>query len=358
MRKLTIVANLTGLIALILLLNGLPGAAPAAAQTGDGPPMPSVSVSGNGQVAATPDVAVVSMGVQTEAATASEALSQNNARTSDLLAAIEEAGIPAAEIQTKQIRLQPRYQEPDTTMSSQQEPARSGADRPAGGEPPELVGYTAINLIEVRVRDLDGLGDLLDEAVQAGGNRIEGIRFEISDAGDLLDQARLAAWEDARHKAEHLAELSKTRLGGVLSINESSRAPQAPRSVQFEMAAAAPIEPGTQQVEVFLDVTWQLAGIAGAAAEVEITPDTGPSGTVLQVRAEGFPPETPVTIRVGMINSEPTVESSAETDAAGGLDATIAVPESAEAGERWVVIVLTEDGAVKATSNVFSATSR
>lgn len=352
MRKLTIAANLAGLIALALLLNGLPGSAPVAAQAGDGPAMPSVSVTGNGQVAATPDVAVVSMGVQTEATTANEALSQNNARTSDLLAAIEEAGIPATDIQTEQIRLQPRYQGPDTPISSQPEPA------PAGGEAPELVGYTAINLIEVRVRDLDGLGELLDAAVQAGGNRIEGIRFEISDAGDLLDQARMAAWEDARHKAEHLAELSNTTLGDVLRINESSRAPQAPRSVQFEVAAAAPIQPGTQQVEVFLDVTWQLAGPAVSQAEVEISPDAGPSGTVLQVRAVGFPPETPVTIGVGVVNSEPAAESSAETDAAGGLDASIAVPESAETGERWVVIVLTEDGATKATSNVFSVTSR
>jgi uncharacterized protein YggE len=125
-----------------------------------------------------------------------------------------------------------------------------------------LAGYTATNLVGVRVRALDALGGILDAAVQAGGNRIEGIRFEASDPAAPLDQAREAAWNDAQHKAEQLARLAGVELGEVLTISESGRGPQ-PIVEQFvaaEAPAAVPIEPGSQTIEVDLQVIWNVRG--------------------------------------------------------------------------------------------------
>lgn len=205
-----------------------------------------VSVSGLGQVSARPDQAIVRLGVQNEAETASEALTENSQRMQALLDALGEAGALDQDIQTQTLQLFPRY-----------EPPPEGSPEAT----PELAGYTAANVVEVRLRDLDGLGELLDAAVAAGGNTIESIRFEVSDPSDLLDQARAAAMEDARHKADQLAALANAEMGDVLSINESTRTPPPVFEERFapvERGAAVPIQPGAQIVEVEVQVVWFL----------------------------------------------------------------------------------------------------
>lgn len=246
-----------GLVVAVLLLGTFlvqmaPRVLPLAAQ--EEPPVEdtverTISVSGTGEATAQPDTAVVTLGVETEAESAEDALDENTEQMQALLTALQEAGIPEADIQTQAIRLQPRYEEVRRT-----EPNGEGErmDR-------ELVGYMAVNTVEVRVRDIETLGSLLDTAVEAGGNRIQGIRFEVSDAADLVDEAREAAWENAEHKAEQLVDLAGAELGDVLTISESSRVPRpvVREQVQTE-AAAVPIEPGTQTISVDIQVTWML----------------------------------------------------------------------------------------------------
>ena len=214
-------------------------------EVGDDSPRRTVSVTGNGQVSAQPDTAVVTLGVQTEAEEATTALAENSQQMQALVDVLQEAGIAAEDLQTQAVRLHPRYDQ-----------------APSGEGPRELVGYTATNLVEVSMRDLDAVGEILDAAVQAGGNRIEGIRFEVRDPAPYLDQAREAAWNDAQHKAEHLANLANVELGEVLTINESGRGPQPvfERAVMSEASAAVPIEPGSQTIEVDLQITWNLRG--------------------------------------------------------------------------------------------------
>lgn len=225
----------------ILLLQTGPGRAAGQEQTETNRSMRTISVSGAGQAEARPDVAVIRLGVETQAEEANTALTQNNQQMQNLMAALQEDGLAAEDIQTQTVQLRPRYQEPEP------------------GSQPELAGYTATNIVEVRVRNLAELGPLLDRAVQAGGNRVEGIRFEVSDPGQLLEQAREAAWNDAQAKADQLVELAGTELDEVWSIREFSNAPRPVRSEMMqESIAAAPIEPGTQTIEVRLEVTWLL----------------------------------------------------------------------------------------------------
>jgi hypothetical protein len=123
----------------------------------------------------------------------------------------------------------------------------------------EVIGYTALNTLELRVRDLTKLGELLDAAVQSGGNTIQGLRFALSDPNPFVDKARAAAISDARYKAGQLAALTNVTLGKVLTLTESSAIP-GPFSAMLTRAeaAAVPIEPGTQTVEVSVQVTWLL----------------------------------------------------------------------------------------------------
>ena len=202
----------------------------------------TVSVNGLGQVQAKPDRAVIRVGVQTEAQSASRALSQNNNQMQAVIDTLREEGVASQDIQTQTIQLNLIRESPG----------------PEGGIP-EITGYVATNIVEVQVIDLDNLGNLLDTAIQAGGNTIEGIQFQVSDPGDLVDQAREAAMSDAQDKAEQLAELAGAQLGDVLTISESSRSPvPVGRGGAAQLEAAVPVEPGTQTVEVNVQVTWLL----------------------------------------------------------------------------------------------------
>jgi uncharacterized protein YggE len=201
----------------------------------------TVQVTGMGEVQAVPDTAVIQLGVQTEGKTAQAALSQNSTEMQAIMAALEKAKVPSNNIQTQTVSLSPRYETNNTTNSR------------------TLVGFTASNIVEVRTTNLSSLGTLLDQAVTAGANTIENISFEVTNSGKLTDQARQAAVEDARHKAEQLAQLTGATLGPVLKIQETSSSPT-PIVQQFAApaAAAVPISPGSQNISVEVQVTWTL----------------------------------------------------------------------------------------------------
>lgn len=215
----------------------------------------TVSVSGSGQVAVQPDIAIVQVGVQTSDSEASAALAANTEQMQALIAALEEAGIAQEDIQTQTIQVQPQYAGATGEMPTPPQPAEVQAN-----QPPTITGYIATNMVEVKVNEIANLGTLLDSIVTAGGNQINGIRFEISEGAAALQQARETAWNDAQQKAEQLALLAGAELGNVLTISEFSQGPvpQAESSLATRGAGAVPIQPGTQNVNVQVQVTWQL----------------------------------------------------------------------------------------------------
>ena len=247
MKHLRIVALVllsTLLLALVVTAAPSPLLAQESVDDGANQPQRTLSVSGSGTVSGRPDVAVVTLGVQTDAEEAAAALSQNSDQMQALVDALTGAGIAEKNIQTQVVRLQPQYRQTDSQT----------------GGTSELIGYRATNLVQVRVEALDSLGQILDAAVQAGGNTIENISFEISDSTDLVSQAREAAWNDALGKAQQLAELAGAELGPVMTISETSRTPSPviERAVAAQAAAPVPIQAGTQDVEVDISVTWSL----------------------------------------------------------------------------------------------------
>jgi uncharacterized protein YggE len=239
----------TSLIALAVLLFGFRTSLPAAsaevqAQTpsttsGDR----TVTVSGTGEVTATPDTAVVTLGVTTQAESAADALSQNNTKMQSLISALKSNGVAAKDIQTSSIQLYPVYKS-NSSPNSQ----------------PTITGYQATNLVTVTIHDLANLGTLLDLSVQAGGNTIQGISFEVSDQTALLEDARKAAVADAQDKAQQLATLTGATLGNVLTIQETSGQPSPVvfRESVAMSAAPVPIETGTQTIQLQVQITWAL----------------------------------------------------------------------------------------------------
>jgi uncharacterized protein len=228
----------------------LPGRAqnPVSAQVPQETPMNrTVSVNGSGSSQVQPDVAVIILGVETQADTASEALNQNSQQMQALVNTLRTGGIAQADIRTRTIQLYPRY--------SNQQPSPTGQVTT-----PEIIGYIASNTVEIRVRNLNNVGSVLDQAVEAGGNRIDNIRFEVSNQSQQLDQARTAAMQDATHKAEQLADLANAELGQVITITEFSRVPLPFQDGMMAERAMAdvPVSPGMETITVEVQVTWEL----------------------------------------------------------------------------------------------------
>lgn len=211
----------------------------------------SVSITGRGEVTAAPDTAFINSGVVTQGATAREALDANSATMNQLLEALKAAGIEPRDIQTSGFSVNPNYVYTDA--------------RDANGYslPPKITGYQVMNTVNVRVRDLPGLGAVLDKAVTVGSNTINGISFSIADPSALYDEARKAAFADARKKAELYASVAGEPLRGVRSISENQGYPQPPmpymmKSATADMAAAVPVAGGELTYSIDVQVTWAL----------------------------------------------------------------------------------------------------
>lgn len=179
--------------------------APARAAAEEAPP-PRIAVTGEGRVAAVPDMAVVSVGVVTEAVEAAAALADNSARLAEVLALVAAAGIAPRDVQTSGLSLAPVYD--------------YERRRPDGQ--PRIVGYQVSNTVTVRVRALDGLGALLDAVVRGGANQLNGLSFTLAEPEATMRAARLAAVRDARARAEVLAEGLGVNLGPVLYVSENT----------------------------------------------------------------------------------------------------------------------------------------
>jgi uncharacterized protein YggE len=228
MRALALLAGL-GILA-GLSLQGAAGAAPAAA------PTHSIVVTGSGSVRTTPNRAQVSFGVVTNANTASAALRANGTEIAKVIAAVKSQGIAAADIRTESVSLAPRY-------------SQNGDD---------VVGYTASNSVGATLRDLDKAGPVIDAAVDAGANQVNGPNLGRSDAQALYRQALKAAIADARAKAQTIARASGLKLRRITDVAENGGPVPVPEAATKTADGSTPIEPGSQLVEATVTVTFSV----------------------------------------------------------------------------------------------------
>jgi hypothetical protein len=230
--------------ALAILILVAPAAAFAASSLTDD--RDTISVSGQGTASARPDMAVLTAGVVTQGATAREALDGNSKATADVVTLFKAEGIEAKDIQTSNFSLQPVYVYPQNGEQT----------------PPKLTGYTVSNSVTVRVRDLGKLGVVMDKAVTAGANAVNGVAFTVSKQSELLDEARKQAVADARRKAELYAAAAGVKLGSVTHIDERTAAespmPQAMFRRDAAAAAPVPVEAGESELRVEVSMTFAI----------------------------------------------------------------------------------------------------
>jgi len=193
----------------------------------------TITVTGNGTVTAVPDRADLSFSVDTRAKSAAAALAQNAADATKVIQALQNAGVAAADIQTNQVSLSPQTSQDGTT----------------------IVGYAASNGVSVHAK-IAQAGMLIDTAVAAGATSVGGPSLSLSDQAGLYRDALKDALADAKLKAHALADGSGLTLGGVQSIAEGSGPAPLPIAQKMGSAAGTPVEPGTQDVQATVTVTY------------------------------------------------------------------------------------------------------
>lgn len=209
---------------------------------------PSIlTVSGRGEVKARPDHAILRLGVEAQEEDAAAAQEAVNTALQRAIKQIKRLDIPDENIQTSGLSLGPVY--------ASQQPGREH-------EQVRLVGYRASNILQIRVNDLERVGRVIDGVIKAGGNRLEGITFGLTEDMTHRSRALRRAAEEARAKARVLAEAMGVRLSTVHRIEEggSGVQPQMMTFARMEYAARAstPIEPGEIQVEATVTVEYKI----------------------------------------------------------------------------------------------------
>ena len=208
----------------------------------------TVVIIGESEQTGKPDIALLTIGVTRESDTASAALRAANQAVRDIINLVQKRGVQARDIQTSSLSLQPRY---------------GRQQRAAADDRVTITGYIALNQLSLRIRSIDGLGELIDEVVFAGSNEIRGLSFAVDDRSKLLDEARIRAVQDARRKAVLFAAAADIRLGEIINLQDEPSAqqvrPSAGRSFAESASAAVPVETGELSLRMQVRVTWRIA---------------------------------------------------------------------------------------------------
>ena len=242
---------LVGSLALVLAAIGISGCSPALSE------MPSnfkvninsqqegIWVNGNGEVSATPDIAILRLGIEAQEASVAEAQSQATVAMDRVKTTLTDSGVAEKDIQTQYFNIH-RVTRWDNEKEEE-----------------IVIGYRVTNMITAKIREIDKVGSIIDAVAAAGGDltRVDSVGFSVDDPSPYYEEARQKAVADAETKAKQLAELAGVKLGKPTYVSESGQTPPPIyREDMFVKAAGAPmqetsISPG--EIEISLNV--QLA---------------------------------------------------------------------------------------------------
>lgn len=233
-------------VALVIGAGALAGCSAAAAgpsaDASGSAARPGITSRGIGTVTGIPDTLTVVLGVQTRGPSAKGALDDNNARATALIEVLKSRGVAPADLQTSQLSISPTY------------------DNTSG----RINGYEVSNQVTATLHDIAAAGGLIDAAGEAAGDavRVQQVGFSIDDDSAARAQARADAVRRAQTQAQQMADAAGVGLGPLLSITEvvsTPPTPSLPYSVQAADTASVPIEPGTQELTVMVEVVHGVA---------------------------------------------------------------------------------------------------
>src|SRR2546427_6523383 len=217
-------------------------------QRPDAPPPPVLVVNGTAQIMVAPDEATVRLGIVRQSPNAQAAQEQANAVAQEILTNIGKVGVPANQIQTARLVLSPVY----------------APRNPESRDAPKIVAYSATNTVSVRLTNLSIIGPVIDAGLKAGANQIEGVGFGLRHGLPSRQQALKQAVEEARSKAQVMADAAHVGIIEVLEVSEGTgsvadrfAAPLAGRA--FAAAAETPVSPGQIEVRATVTIRYRIA---------------------------------------------------------------------------------------------------
>lgn len=215
-----------------------------------------ITVSGVGKVYAKPDVALVSLGVTTQATTVADVTKNNTAQMNAVIQVLKDLKVDEKDIQTTNYSLTPVYNNLKYSQISGMMNLSTQGNT--------IVGYSLEQNIQVKIRDFAKIGDIISQATAKGSNAVGDLQFTIDKPEQLQQQARALAIADAKSNANNLSKESGIGLGKLINVNEG----YSPSPIMYsakamgggvaESAPAPTIQPGQQEIDVTVNLTYQV----------------------------------------------------------------------------------------------------
>lgn len=214
-------------------------------------PKYSLNISAVGRVYAKPDLALIIFSVTTEAKTTSEALNESREKMNAIIGLIKSHSVQEKDLKTVGFNIYPRYEYYDNNTVS---PQRTRV----------LVGYNVSQSLQVKIRNFEKIGEIIDGAIKSGANEVGNLQFIVDNTEELEKQAREDAILKAKAKAEELASQLGITLGRIINFSESNQGSMPPR---YNLAAggtdapsrgATQVEEGENKIEVAVTITYEI----------------------------------------------------------------------------------------------------
>ncbi|MDD5144739.1 MAG: SIMPL domain-containing protein [Candidatus Pacebacteria bacterium] len=207
------------------------------------------TVTGSGEIYATPDIAMVNFGIVTESPSVVEAMSKNTNSMNTLIASLKEQGVEEKDLKTTSFTIYPRYEWEEKTVLY-----------PGGKR--TLAGYEVRQTLQTKIRNMDNVGNIVLRGTKAGANEVSELQFLIDKEDELKKQAREKAIESAKAKASELASQLGFKLLRVSNFSENGTIPYFygyRSSVEADTSGVVPeIATGENKVEVNVTITYEI----------------------------------------------------------------------------------------------------
>jgi len=207
--------------------------------------VPTITISGVGDVYAKPDIGLVTLSVVTEAKTVAQAMTENTSKMNGVISFVKKQGVEEKDLKTTNFNISPRYEYNSKTGVR------------------TLVGYEITQSLQAKIRDLSKIGAILEGATEFGANEVGNLQFTIDDEDALKIQAREEAIKEAKSKAESLAKQLGVKLVRITNFSESGSVPYPYyKTMSLEAIGAAgetpQIETGENKISITVNITYEI----------------------------------------------------------------------------------------------------
>jgi|Napbiome12C3dose_1001474.scaffolds.fasta_scaffold00001_278 hypothetical protein len=240
----TLLAPILAFFLLLFLYTKIAGPIPFSVNSITTTKSDTFNVTGEGIVAAKPDIATLSVGISAQASTVKSAQDQINSAINRVSEAIKKLGVEQKDIQTENYQINPNYD--------------------FQGPVQRITGYFASTDLSIKVRKIDLINQVIDEATANGANQVGNISFDVDDKTKLENEARQKAVEAAKKKAESAAKIAGFRLGRMVNYSENFNG--GPQPIPLRMSVGAPdaakletaVEPGSSEIRVTVILSYEI----------------------------------------------------------------------------------------------------